>query len=154
SQLLYQLSYTPIRPGGARQGRGTYSKFPRTQAALATLFSESRAGRFSLCRGMVYGKFTDPPVKPAAMRRRPALFASLGLAALLPAVLAPAAGAGDALFLVVNAKGKPVMDAVITAYPAGLKADQIRFSWPQEMDQHNLEFDPFVLIVPVGASVS
>jgi plastocyanin len=88
------------------------------------------------------------------MRRRPALFASLGLAAMLVAALAPAARAADAAFLVVDARNKPVMDAVVTAYPAGFKADQIRFPWPQAMDQHNLQFDPFVLIVPVGANVS
>lgn len=87
------------------------------------------------------------------MRRRSAIVASLGLAALVLA-LAPAARAGDVAFLVVNAKGKPTADVVITAYPPGLKADQIRFSWPQEMDQHNLQFDPFVLVVPVGANVS
>jgi plastocyanin len=103
---------------------------------------------------MVYGKFTATPVQPAAMRRRPALAASFGLAALLFAALAPAARAGDVAFQVVDAKGKPVADAVVTAYPPGLKADQVRFAWPQEMDQHNLQFDPFVLIVPVGANVS
>ena len=88
------------------------------------------------------------------MRRCPAPIASLGLAALLFTALAPAARAGDVAFLVVNAKNRPVADAVVTAYPPGLKADQVRFSWPQEMDQRNLQFDPFVLVVPVGASVS
>ena len=88
------------------------------------------------------------------MRRRPAPIASFGLAAVLLAALAPAARAGDVAFLVVNAKNRPVADAVVTAYPPGLKADQVHFSWPQEMDQRNLQFDPFVLVVPVGASVS
>jgi len=88
------------------------------------------------------------------MRRPSALFASLGLAAMLFATLAPAAWAGDVAFKVVDARNRPVADAVVTAYPAGFKADQIRFPWPQEMDQHNLQFDPFVLIVPVGANVS
>jgi plastocyanin len=88
------------------------------------------------------------------MRRRPALPASFGLAVLLLAALAPAARAGDVAFQVVDARGRPVADAVVTAYPSGLKADQIRFSWPQEMDQHSLQFDPFVLVVPVGANVS
>jgi plastocyanin len=88
------------------------------------------------------------------MRRRPALCASLGLAAVLLAALAPEARAGDVAFQVVDAKGRPVMDAVVTAYPPGLKADQMRFSWAQEMVQRNLQFDPFVLIVPVGANVS
>jgi plastocyanin len=88
------------------------------------------------------------------MRRRPAPFASFGLAVLFAAALAPAARAGDVAFLVVNAKNRPVLDAVVTAYPPGFKADQIRFAWPQEMDQHNLQFDPFVLVVPVGANVN
>jgi plastocyanin len=88
------------------------------------------------------------------MRRRPAPVASFGLAILCVAALAPAARAGDVAFVVVNAKNKPVTDAVVTAYPPGFKADQIRFSWPQEMVQRNLQFDPFVLIVPVGANVS
>lgn len=87
------------------------------------------------------------------MRRRPALPARFGLAAMFVAALAPAARAADVAFVVVNARNKPVADAVVTAYPAGFKAEQIRFSWPQEMDQRNQQFDPFVLIVPVGASV-
>jgi plastocyanin len=103
---------------------------------------------------MVYGKFTALPAISPTMRRRPALIASLGLAALLLAALAPAARAGDVAFLVVDGKNRPVADAVVTAYPPGLKADQIRFSWPQDMDQRNLQFDPFVLVVPVGANVS
>ena len=88
------------------------------------------------------------------MRRRPALSASLGLAALLLAALAPEARAGEIAFQVVDAKGRPVMDAVVTAYPSGPKADQVRFTGPQEMVQRNLQFDPFVLIVPVGANVT
>jgi len=89
------------------------------------------------------------------MRRRPALSASFGLAAvLLSAALATRARAGDVAFQVVDAKGKPVLDAVVTAYPPGLRAEPIRFPWPQEMVQKNLQFDPFVLIVPTGASVS
>jgi plastocyanin len=83
------------------------------------------------------------------MRRATVIIASLLLAAL-----APAARAADVAFLVVDGKNRPVADAVVTAYPAGVKADQIRFPWPQEMDQHDLQFDPFVLIVPVGANVS
>src|SRR5215469_17040123 len=88
------------------------------------------------------------------MRRRPALSASFALAAFLLAAQAPRARAGDIAFQVVDAKNRPVADAVVTAYPAGFKADQIRFSWPQEMVQHNQQFDPFVLVVPVGANVS
>jgi plastocyanin len=77
------------------------------------------------------------------------------VAATVFSLCASAAAAGDVAFLLTNAHGAPVADAVITAYPAeAAKAGPIRFDWPQEMDQRNLQFTPFVLIVPVGASVS
>ena len=98
---------------------------------------------------MVYGKFTACRLTSLVMSRLTALFACLIFAAL-----APAAWAGDVVFSVVNAKNQPVADVVITAYPPGLKAGAIRFPWPQAMDQHNLQFDPFVLVVPVGADVT
>jgi plastocyanin len=76
-------------------------------------------------------------------------------AALFFTLCASAASAGDAAFLLTNAHGQPVVDAVITVYPQGLaKAEAFKFDWPQAMDQQNLQFTPFVLIVPVGASVS
>jgi len=83
------------------------------------------------------------------MSRASALIVCLALTAA-----AHAAWAGDVVFSVVNAKNKPVADAVVTAYPAGLKAGAIRLPGAQEMVQRNLQFDPFVLIVPVGADVS
>jgi plastocyanin len=98
---------------------------------------------------MVYGKFTASGLWLCAMRRLSGF-----IAILFSAALAPAAWAGDVVFTVVNAKGKPVADAVVTAFPPGLKSGAIRFSWPQEMDQQHLQFDPFVLIVPVGADVT
>jgi plastocyanin len=71
------------------------------------------------------------------------------------ATLAGKAWAGDVTFLIAGGHGKPVADAVVTAYPAGgPRSGPIHFSWPQEMDQRDLQFDPFVLIVPVGAEVS
>jgi plastocyanin len=91
------------------------------------------------------------------MRRETATVASRALIALALVALAPSAWAGDVLFSVVDARNRPVVDAVVTAYPADFKAEkaeQVRFPWAQEMDQHNLQFDPFVLIVPVGANVS
>lgn len=98
---------------------------------------------------MLYVKFIASGLWLAAMRRPSALLASLVFAAL-----APAARAGDVAFTVLDARNKPVTDAVVTAFPPGLKSAAIRFAWPLEMDQHNLQFDPFVLIVPVGAEVS
>jgi plastocyanin len=90
------------------------------------------------------------PLKPNLMRRLYPL-----AAALFFTLCASAASAGDAAFLLTNAHGQPVADAVITIYPQGFaKAEGFKFDWPQEMDQHNLQFAPFVLIVPVGASVN
>ncbi len=46
-------------------------------------------------------------------------------------------------------------DAVISVYPAaGLPAGPIRFPWPYVMAQQNIQFDPAVLVVPVGAEVA
>lgn len=75
------------------------------------------------------------------------LAAVIGLASC-----ASAARAGDLAYL-VSSKGKPVADAVVAAYPpAGVKAP-FRFPWDMTMDQRNLQFDPFVLVVPAGSEV-
>lgn len=78
----------------------------------------------------------------------------LAIVLTLSLALASSAWAGDVSFTVSNAKGKPVADAVVAAYPAGVRAGAIRFPWPAEMNQHNQQYDPFVLVVPVGADVS
>ena len=51
--------------------------------------------------------------------------------------------------------GDPIRDAVVTVYPAaGVSASGIHFPWAQEMGQQNLQFDPFVLVTPVGGDVA
>jgi plastocyanin len=79
-----------------------------------------------------------------------------GMLCLMAAALAAsAAHAGELSVVLKSAKGQPVRDAVVTVYPAaGVGAGPIRFDWPYRMAQHNLQFDPFVLIVPQGATVS
>jgi plastocyanin len=63
--------------------------------------------------------------------------------------------AADLTVSVRNSAGKPVSDAVVTVYPAsGVPAGAIHFDWPQVMAQQNLQFDPFVLIVPAGGVVA
>jgi plastocyanin len=54
---------------------------------------------------------------------------------------------------VVDAAGKPVRDAVVTLYPTG-GARVPRPSGRYEVSQKNLQFHPFLTIVPVGADVS
>ena len=51
-----------------------------------------------------------------------------------------------------DAGGQPVRDAVVAVQGAG-GVGPIRFDWLYRMSQHNLQFDPFVLVVPVGADV-
>src|SRR4051812_20307685 len=71
-------------------------------------------------------------------------------------LLAPAAASASDLNVTVrDTAGKPVRDAVISVYPAsGLPAAPIRFPWPYVMAQQNIQFDPAVLVVPVGAEVA
>lgn len=62
--------------------------------------------------------------------------------------------AGDLVMTVRDAAGAPVRDAVVMVYPAsGLPRGPIHFAWPLTVAQQNIQFDPFVLVVPVGASV-
>jgi hypothetical protein len=77
------------------------------------------------------------------------------LATLVCAAFPLGAKAGDVVFSVVDARNHPVLDAVVTAYPDGMKPAPVgRFLWPTQMVQRDLQFDPFVLIVPVGADVA
>jgi hypothetical protein len=70
-------------------------------------------------------------------------------------IFASPAFAGDLTVSVRDATGRPIRDAVITVTPnAGVPSGPIRFSWPLRVVQQNIQFDPYVLIVPVGASVS
>lgn len=77
---------------------------------------------------------------------------SVVIAALL--IAAPAAAA-DLRVSVTTPAGKPIRDAVVMVHPkGGVPKRPIRFSWPYVMVQKNMQFDPFVLIVPVGAEVA
>ena len=74
------------------------------------------------------------------------------IAALLCATPAVAA---DLRVSVTTPSGKAVRDAVVMVYPkAGAPKRPIRFSWPYLVVQKNMRFDPFVLVVPVGAEVA
>ena len=76
-------------------------------------------------------------------------------ALLLAASLAmPAAAIAGTLDVTVrDAGGKPVRDAVVTV-AAGKPAGPPRFPWPARVTQQDIQFDPYVLIVPVGAAVA
>lgn len=55
---------------------------------------------------------------------------------------------------VVDASGKPVRDAVVIFHPDGPAARAPRPSGPYVVAQKNLQFRPFLTIIPVGANVS
>ena len=75
------------------------------------------------------------------------------LVVFLLVVLAPVrTWAGDVLVSVKTPQGRPIADAVVTI--AAPHSGAIRFAWPYRMAQQNMQFDPFVLIVPVGADVA
>lgn len=77
------------------------------------------------------------------------------LLSLLVVLFPVSASAGDLAVSVRDSTGKPVSNAVVTVYPAaGTPKGPVRFAWPLVVAQQNIQFDPFVLVAPVGASVS
>ena len=65
------------------------------------------------------------------------------------------AAAADLTVMVKTAAGRPVKDVVVTVHPVEAAPSQaIRFPWPLQMDQRDLQFDPFVLVAPVGGQVT
>ena len=80
------------------------------------------------------------------VRRFLILAAAMGLAA--PLAAAPLA------VRVVDSFGRPVRDAVVTFYPAGPAARPARAGGRFTVSQKNLQFHPFLTVVPVGSDVS
>jgi plastocyanin len=68
--------------------------------------------------------------------------------------LSTAAFAGDLRVVITGPDGRPVRDAVATLHGAPAPAGPIRFSWPMRIAQQNMQFEPFVLIAPAGATVA
>lgn len=73
---------------------------------------------------------------------------------LLASLVAQSATAAGVDVQVTGPGGHPVADAVVTLSRAGEPRAPIRFPWPYEVRQQDISFQPHVLIVPVGASVS
>lgn len=55
---------------------------------------------------------------------------------------------------VVDISGRPVRDAVVALYPAGNAARTAHAGGRIVVSQQNLQFHPFLTIIPVGADVS
>jgi plastocyanin len=75
------------------------------------------------------------------------------IAFLVAAAAFGEAYAADLTVRVVSPDGAPIENAVVTFTPTGGASGPIRFSWPYQVSQRNLQFEPYVLIVPVGAEV-
>lgn len=69
----------------------------------------------------------------------------------LAGLCAPA-WAGDLTVKITTPDGAPLADAVVTL-PVAPGAPQPVFPWKLEVAQKNKQFEPFVLIAPVGANV-
>ncbi len=74
----------------------------------------------------------------------------------LALTLASPAAAGDVTVEVRDASGKPVRDAVVIVRPSGSvrSSAPVKLSGAWVMAQQNVQFAPYVLVVPVGSSVS
>jgi plastocyanin len=77
----------------------------------------------------------------------------LGALVMLAGTVSPLAAASLSV-RVVDASGRPVRDAVVTLYPTGASARTPRNGGRFVVSQQNLQFHPFLTIVPVGADVS
>ena len=76
------------------------------------------------------------------------------LLALAVAGVASPLAAAPLSVRVTDVSGRPVRDAVVTLYPAGSAARPARPGGRFVVSQQNLQFRPFLTIVPVGADVS
>jgi plastocyanin len=73
---------------------------------------------------------------------------------LLASMLPVAAHASTMTIDIRGADGAPLAGAVVMVQAASKPPGPIRFAWPNKVSQQNISFQPHVLIVPVGASVS
>lgn len=80
---------------------------------------------------------------------------SLSFSVLLAWLFGSSAFAGDLTVNVRDSAGRPVRDAVVTVTPdSGVPRGPIRFAWPLRIVQQDVQFQPYVLIAPVGAPVA
>ena len=70
------------------------------------------------------------------------------------ALLSASLGVAPLSVRVVDSGGHPVRDAVVTLYPAGGAARAPRAGGRFTVSQKDIQFHPFLSIVPVGADVS
>jgi plastocyanin len=77
-----------------------------------------------------------------------------GTIALLLIASAWPAAAAELVVELRTPSGQPVPDAVVSLYPAGRPAPFGPARGPYQIAQRNTQFQPFVLIVPVGGQIA
>lgn len=75
------------------------------------------------------------------------------LAAALALLAGTAAVAADLDIEVKDARGRPVADAVVTVHFAARATPAPKVGTGYMIDQQNIQFQPFVTVIPVGARV-
>lgn len=73
---------------------------------------------------------------------------------MLFAVYAVPVAAAPLSVRVVDGKGRPVRDAVVTLRPIESRTLPLNLSSRYTVSQKDMQFHPFVLVIPVGANVS
>lgn len=76
------------------------------------------------------------------------------LAPILFLTFAVPATAGELVVEVAGANGAPIRDAVVSLYPGGAPAPLGPARGAYRIAQQDMQFSPFVLIVPVGGEVA
>jgi plastocyanin len=89
---------------------------------------------------------------PPCHSRRMTIIRGIGLAATLAGCAPLAAATLDVQ--VSGADGRPVADTVVTVHLVGQPTPPVRIGTGYAIDQQNIQFHPFVAVVPVGARVS
>jgi plastocyanin len=82
------------------------------------------------------------------------LSAPLSAALLWALSLAAPASAGDLSLTLATGAGKALPNAVVMVRTQAAARGPIRFPWALRVAQKDMQFEPFVLIVPVGADVA
>ena len=82
------------------------------------------------------------------------LYAPLSVALTGALSFAAPASAGDLSLMLATGAGKAVPNAVVMVRTQAPVRGPIKFPWALRVAQKDMQFEPFVLIVPVGADVA
>jgi plastocyanin len=101
----------------------------------------------------VVGRTINVCVK-ARSDHRTIMLRLIACAASATALFVSSALASDLRVAVTTPEGRPVADAVVTVQIPRRPTTRVEFAWPMRIAQERMEFNPFVLIAPAGATVS